>query len=410
METVQQWTAREALTFSLDAAGVHAAVDRMVESLGSGVAMLGLGEPTHGAEEFLQLRNRMLERLAEAHGYTAVALESSFTRGNIVDQYIAGGVGTYDDVKERGFSHNFGRSESNREMVEWMRRFNGRRSEPLRFYGFDGPMEMTHAESPRALLEVALDFLDATGDAGAADRRQRIATLLGDDAAWENPSSMWDASKSIGLSPEAGRLRVEAEELVVHLRVNGPSLAATDREGYLRALHHAASARDLLDYHAGLAGAAPTRYADLLALRDLMMADNLRYIAQREQARGGKLFVFAHNTHLQRGKAEWQWGPNHLQWWPAGSHVGQVLGERYAVIGTGAVELTAHGVNLPEEGTIEALLAAPSNGMAQFVRTNRGRELDPESIAVRSQSVKNAGYFPLTRRSLTDFDGLIVLR
>jgi erythromycin esterase-like protein len=410
--TVEEWIAREAVTFSLDAAGVQAAVDGIVAALGPGMTMLGLGEPTHGAEEFLVLRNRMFERLVEAHGYTAIALESSFTRGRLINRYVRDEIaGAYEDVQERGFSHNFGRSAANREVVEWMRAYNAAHGGRLRFYGFDSPTEMTHADSPRQLLSVALDFLAASGDGEAAERRKRIEELLGEDAAWEHPSSTFDSSKSIGLSAAATSLRIEAENLVLHLRVNRPQLAAADREAYREALHDAEGARIMLDYHAQLAGAAATRFGDLLAIRDLIMADNLRFILESEQARGGKVFVFAHNSHLQRGQATWQWGPNRLQWWPAGSHLDQIIGDAYAVVGTGAVELAPHGVSLPEAGTLEALLAAESSGEARFPPTHRGRHLAEGSrVATRSDSVKNPGYFPFTARSLADFDGLIVLR
>jgi erythromycin esterase-like protein len=38
-------------------------------------------------------------------------------------------------------------------------------------------------------------------------------------------------------------------------------------------------------------------------LRDAIMADNLAYIVERERARG-RVLAFAHNSHLQRGKAQ----------------------------------------------------------------------------------------------------------
>jgi len=68
-------------------------------------------------------------------------------------------------------------------------------------------------------------------------------------------------------------------------------------------------------------------------LRDSMMAENLEYIISRERGRG-KVLAFAHNSHLRRSKAEWQLGPHHLRWWPAGAHLAEIFGPRYAAIGT----------------------------------------------------------------------------
>ena len=47
------------------------------------------------------------------------------------------------------------------------------------------------------------------------------------------------------------------------------------------------------------------------------MADTLTYIAGREQG-GGKVLTSAHNSHLQRARAQWQLGPDLQTWWPAG--------------------------------------------------------------------------------------------
>ena len=47
--TLDGWLAREAISFSPDAPeSVHAAVDRMVASLGDSVELLGFGEALHG--------------------------------------------------------------------------------------------------------------------------------------------------------------------------------------------------------------------------------------------------------------------------------------------------------------------------------------------------------------------------
>ena len=114
----------EAIPFSLESVeGFSAAADRAVAALDGSVEVLGLGEPLHGGDEFLVLRNRLFERLVEAHGYSAIAVESSFPQSLIVDDYVVGaGASSFDDVKERGFSHGFGRLAANRELVEWMRR------------------------------------------------------------------------------------------------------------------------------------------------------------------------------------------------------------------------------------------------------------------------------------------------
>jgi erythromycin esterase len=413
--TLDDWIAREATAFSLDSpSAFSAAVDTVIASLGASVELLGFGEALHGGEDILILRNRLFQRLVEAHGYSAIAIESSFPRGRVVNEYVAGrGPASYEAAQDTGFSHGFGRLEANRELVEWMRRYNADPSHRvnLQFYGFDSPTEMTVSDSPRHVLHVVLDYLASIDRASAQEHRQRIDPLLGQNVDWENPAAMMDPAQSIGRSPEAAALRIETEDLISELRVRRPELVAKSDEGrYVEAMRYATLARQLLNYHAALAGTSSERVARLLGMRDAMMADNLAYIVAHERGHG-KVLAFAHNSHLQRGKAQWQLGADLLIWWPAGAHLTEMFGPRYAVIGSAVGVSDANGIGAPEAGTLEArLMATP--GPARFIPTRQGHGLPTEEIAAlpaRSPSKKNSTYFALTPHSVTDFDWLAVL-
>ncbi len=141
-----------------------------------------------------------------------------------------------------------------------------------------------------------------------------------------------------------------------------------------------------------------------------MMANNLEYIVSRERGRG-KVLVFAHNNHLQRGKAQWQLGADLLAWWPVGSHLNKIFGDRYAVIGSAVSVSYTSEIGQPEAGTLESWLTSVPEP-ARFIPTHAGRGLPASEIASlqpRSGSIKNPTYFSLTPRSLTDFDWLAVL-
>jgi erythromycin esterase-like protein len=383
-------------------------------ALGDAVALLTFGEALHGGEEILLLRNRLFQRLVAAHGFGAIAVESSFPRGRLVNEYVVGrGPASYDAVRETGFSHNFGRLDANRELVEWMRHYNADPAHPvtLHFYGFDSPTEMMGTDSPSQVLHFLLDYLDSIDSASAQEHRQRIVPLLGQDAAWENPAAMMDPAQAIGLSPAATALRVETEDLITTLRVRRPELVArSDERRYLEAAQYAMVARELLTYHAALARPAADRTTRLLGIRDAMMADNLVHILRREQGRG-KVLAFAHNAHLRRGQTTMRLGSEVLVWWPAGAHLDAMLGARHAAIASAVGVSEANGIGQPDAGTLEArLTAAP--GPARFIPTHRGQGLPAAAVAAlptRSGSMRNPTYFPLTPASLTDFDGLVVL-
>src|SRR5581483_11161634 len=55
--------------------------------------VIALGEPVHGGHEPLEFRNRLIRYAVTRLGISAVALESGFTQGNLVDQFIQGGPG-----------------------------------------------------------------------------------------------------------------------------------------------------------------------------------------------------------------------------------------------------------------------------------------------------------------------------
>jgi len=413
--TFDDWIAREAIPFSLDSPGTFStAVDKVAASLGDGVELLGLGEALHGGEDILVLRNQLFQHLVEAHGYSAIAIESSFPRAYLVNEYVAGrGPTSYEAIQDTGFSHGFGHLFANRELVEWMRDYNADPTHhiTLQFYGFDSPTEMMGSDSPRQVLSFVLDYLASIDEALSQHYRSCIDQLLGPDAVWENPAATMDPTQSIGLEPAARALRIETEELIADLQIRRPELVTkSNKRRYLEALQYAGVARQLLNYHAALARDSSDRVARLLGMRDALMADNLAYIVAHERGQG-KVLVFAHNSHLQRGKAAMQLGSEVYTWWPVGAHLQEMLGSCYVVIGSAVGESLANGIGQPEAGTLERrLMAVP--GPVRFLPTHRGQGLPASAISTlptRSGSVKNPTYFALTSQSLIDFDWLVAL-
>lgn len=409
--TLEDWIRQESIAFSPESSqAFNASIDRVMASLDASVKLLGFGEALHGGEDILMLRNRLFQRLVKMHGYRAIAIESSFPRAKSVDDYVAGrGPLSYEAVQDIGFGHGFGRLDANRELVEWMRLYNADPAHrvKLRFYGFDIPGLESGIASPAQVLHFVLDYLASIDSHAGPEHRQRIDSLLGPDYDWENPEAMADPAKSVGLSPAANQLRIETEELILELRRRRPELVAKSDIGrYSEALQHATVARELLNFHAASARKSGELYARLLGIRDALMADNLAYIVGRERGRG-KVLAYAHNSHLQRGKAVLPWAT----WWPAGSHLNEMFGPRYAVMGTAVGVSETNGIGSPESGTLEARLVARP-GPVQFIPTHHGDGLLPSEIAslpTRSASIMNPTYVALTPHCFTDFDWLAVL-
>ena len=407
--TLDSWVRHEGISFSMDSSEtLNAAIDKVIASLADPVEILGFGETLHGGEDILMLRNKFFQYLVQKHGFSAIAIESSFTRGCIVNDYITGQSPTsYETVQNTGFSHSFGQLAANYELVEWMREYNADASHPLKlhFYGFDMPLLKMGVASPSQVLHFVLTYLASIDDANTQEHRQRIDSLLGPDSEWENVAALSDPTKSIGLSPAATALRIETEDLHTELQIHRPELVAkSGRDRYLEAIHYVSIARQLLNYHAAMA--QKSNYSTVQGIRGALMADNLAYIVERERGRG-KILVFAHSSHLKRGKAVWPW----YTFWPVGSHLHEVFGQRYAVISTAVGVSDANGIGLPENGSLEAKLATLP-GPAVFIPTHKGQGLpvtEINALPIRSGSMKNNSYMPLGPQSFTDFDWLAFL-
>ncbi|MBB6347967.1 erythromycin esterase family protein [Nonomuraea muscovyensis] len=370
----------------LDGTGVSA----FLRSLPAKPLLLGLGEARHFVEELGDLRNEIFRHLVEHEGYRSFAIESDCLMGLVVDDYITTGTGTLDDVMERGFSHDFGTSPANRDLVRWMRTYNEEHDEKLRFFGVDSPLEYW-AASPRQALAALYALLDGP----LPCTRETLDTLLGPDDRWANEATAMDPSQSIGQSADAQRLRLIADDLVALLDTQAPRLSAEDRQ---RAELYGRTATGLLRYHYWMADASPARWARLSALRDAMMAANLRAVAEQ-----GPALVYSSNLHLQRNKTFMSFGDQTLEWWSAGAITGTHLGDRYAFL---ASALGTVGDNTPSPDTVEGILSTLPWDHALI----DARRLAEATTKPAQRISHDFAYFPLDPAQLDLIDGIVFLK
>ncbi|MFF8914155.1 erythromycin esterase family protein [Streptomyces sp. NPDC015032] len=370
--------------------------------------LLALGEPTHAEDTLLELRNELFRQLVEQEGYRTIAIESDCMRGRVVDDYVTSGTGTLDEAMERGFSHEwFNVSAPNRELVRWMRAYNDGRpaSERVRFAGFDGPLEITHAASPRQALTALHGYLSAQVGADLLPcTEETLDRLLGTDDRWTDPAAMMDPAQSVGQSAEAGRLRLLADDLAALLDERTPHLiTATSRDDWDRARLYGRTATGLLRYHYWMADTSPARMTRLVGLRDQMMADNLLAVAAR-----GPALVHAHNSHLQREKSTMQLWEEPVEWWSAGALVSARLGEEYAFLATALGTIRHQGVDTPPPDTVEGLLYALPEDRCVIDAPRLATALAGARPAPRESPW--FGYAPLDPAHLADSDGIVFVK
>ncbi|MFJ6462117.1 erythromycin esterase family protein [Streptomyces sp. NPDC091387] len=369
--------------------------------------LLALGEPTHGEDALLDVRNKLFRQLVEQEGYRTVAIESDCLMGLVVDGYVTSGTGTLDEAMEHGFSHGWGASAANRALVRWMRAHNEGlpAAERIRFAGFDSPLEITGAASPRAALSALHGCLSAHVDAGLLPcTAETLDRLLGADARWTNPAAMRDPAQSFGQSDEARELRLLADDLVALLDTQTPHLiTATSRHGWDRARLYGRTAAGLLRYHFWMADTSPSRMTWLVSLRDSMMAANLLAIAER-----GPALVHAHNGHLQRARSTMRMGGLPLEWWSAGALVSARLGEEYAFLATALGTIRHQGVGTPPPDTVEGLLYALPDDPCVVDAPRLATALGDTRPGPRVSPY--FGYAPLDPAYLAGVDGIVFVK
>ena len=254
-----------------------------------GVAVVALGEATHGNREFQQLKLDVFKIMAEKYGVRTFAIEGDLGCCEAVNRYIHGGEGTPEQAAaDIGFA--IYRTEETAALIEYMRDFNktAAQGDDMRFYGFD----MQRGGKSLSYLVEECEKLGV--DAGGIK-----ALVDGND--W---SSRYDYSqrKAAFESVKAALLSKEDSSFAVRLA----DVLIQNCEFF-----------SLME--SGADGDTSN------ALRDSYMKENILWIAAQEKDRGfDRIFISGHSGHVKRLSS----------YKNTGSLLAEELGSGYYVIGT----------------------------------------------------------------------------
>jgi erythromycin esterase len=339
--------------------------------------VVALGEPAHGVHEPLAFRNRLIHFLVEKMGFTAVALESGFTESSAVESFVAGGPGEAQGVVRDGMTSGKGNFDENRELVQWMRDYNTAAPADrhrIQFYGID----LTaggRVSGPRRALDFSLAFL-SRADAVDADKiRVSLDASLPrhDEGEFGLLSQTELAAFDGGIAAIATAMAKNRDSLFAH----------SSAEEYRWALHNLSVARQLARFfhlttprsNEDMREAGP-----VIAARDYAMAENLRWVVDR-QGPNGRVLVFAHNNHVMNWKEEGgYWAGMRQRPSMMGSHLRRAYGKDLLIIATSSLT-AAPGLPSPEsiEDSIDDALARV--GMPKMFLDLRMVRQDPAALA-----------------------------
>lgn len=281
-----------ALAVDADATGWS---DRLPDDL----AVVGLGESTHGTHEFWEIRRRLLRHLVVERDLRAVGLELPFTQALPLGEYVLTGTGdpraALDEVHYWMYS-----VEPVLSLVGWLRQFNAGRpvDDRVRLHGIDvGSERGTDAAAAdlRATLADVLpgverefaETLEMLADAGlSVDDRGVFRRRL---------TETWRLTTALG-----ERLHERRSEFVSALSRRHWEITVHQ----LRTLRHVANALEA------------ARDPDRGGLRDQYMAENVAWL--HEQSQSSLVAFLAHNGHVTKTNRP-----------GAGLSVGHTLHRRY---------------------------------------------------------------------------------
>ena len=258
-----------------------------------------LGEPVHGSHEPLAFRNRLFRELVTQAGFSAIALETSFPDATQMQTYIDGGPGTARDVARRGFTWRFGDFGENVELLEFMRAWNADPAHRTRLhiYGIDisGDDEMPNVERIERAIAAPVRWLRHNDSVGSAVIVSALMTRI--ERLRAVPHATMSAVDRDGLTGALADLGGEME------RHRASTQAAADASQFQFALQCAVAAKQVDAFWRSMPptdstrkGIPPGVYRPMTS-RDGAMADNVAWVFAQEQSRG-RVFVFAHNTHV----------------------------------------------------------------------------------------------------------------
>jgi erythromycin esterase-like protein len=258
-----------------------------------------LGEASHGTHEFYRMRAEITKRLIRELGFTAVAVEADWPDAYRVNRYVRGDAADADATDALGGFRRFPqwmrRNADVLDFVGWLREFNDQQPDDkhkVGFYGLD-------LYSMHASIAAVVGYLDRVDPAAAARARRRYECF--EIVGGEDPQAYGQAT-AFGLSPSCER---EVVAQLIELQRAAGDYARRDgriaRDALFFAEQNARLVRNAERYYRAM-------FADHVLswnVRDQHMAETLGELATflGREAKGAKIVVWAHNSHLGDARA-----------------------------------------------------------------------------------------------------------
>ena len=310
--------------------------------------VVALGESVHDAHEFIVLRSRLTEQLIRGGRVAAIVMETGLVEARVVDAWISHETDTAPDFA-RALSYGWGRQSETIDALRRVRDLNAAlpAARRVRLYGMDLPADGGGSLLPA--LEPVWSFLDVADPRFAAESRAALG-----------PIATRIASQGYGIVGKYASLGPARDSLRRALDALGARMQTHEREYVARASRRSYDwARRLATVAAQTENAVRIGWNDASNPRDVAMAENVRWIVEREGARG-LVVMWSHDLHVARAPIG---GPMFARRNGApfmtsmGERLEKVLGPAYLPIGTAFRRSARDSSAVVDPSSLDATLA-----------------------------------------------------
>jgi erythromycin esterase len=310
-----------------------------------GVKMVGLGEATHGTQEFFQMKHRIFQYLVEHYGHKVFAFEADFAESLYLNDYVLTGEGDLQTLMKRKMQFWTWRTVEVMKLLEWMKEYNDGKpeEEKIHYHGFDCQFikfqpvllqEYFQRHSP-ALWEAMSPVIDEIVSFSTINYENMTEETFNDlKSQLESLEDQVAADKELLTSNSSSKEYKISKQLLVTIR------------------------QAFIIKYTRNSGTGNINY------RDMFMAENALWIADFF-GEDTKITLWAHNGHVARD-------PDYGSSTAMGYHLNEAIGESYRVVGFGFSQGSFTAVEINFFGTYMGLVAnkiriEPLNGSINFL-------------------------------------------
>jgi erythromycin esterase len=278
--TVAWLTQNSVSLASFDPGGSDADLAPLGNMIG-GAHVFGMGEQTHGTNEFQLMKHRVFQYLVRNKGFTHFAIEATWPEANDVNTYVLTGAGDPKKLLSDLYFWTWNTQEV-LDMILWMRQWNQTAApdRQVQFLGFD-------MQFPGAAMDTVTNFVGRVDAQDAAVVQSRMACMV----PYRNHGAILGQSATVYLKSELTDQNACRDGLQqVFDLLNADSVkfsAASSGALFANALHSVRVVQQFEDYYRTLNPETRDRY----------MAENAVWLLQQAKP-GSKIMLWAHNEHI----------------------------------------------------------------------------------------------------------------